>query len=148
MTIFMLFNFAFDHFFIGEPQNPQIAKKHILQVFWKKCHFLQFVDFEVLQLKKWWKAKLKSIKLASVSSVICEILIKIGPKMTIFIYEFFGINIRCIHPLIIPWCTYNIRIVRFVNWFLQLQEKWGWTPPWVATMCSLLKRLNLNFEVN
>ena len=48
----MLFNFAFDHFFIGELQNPQIAKNHILQVFWKKCHFLQFVDFGVLQLKK------------------------------------------------------------------------------------------------
>ena len=34
-----------------------------------------------------------ALKLASVSSMISEILIKIGLKMTIFIYEFFGISL-------------------------------------------------------
>ena len=34
-----------------------------------------------------------ALELASVSSMISEILIKIGLKMTIFIYEFFGISL-------------------------------------------------------
>ena len=29
MTIFMLFNFAFHHFLIGQPQNPQITKNSV-----------------------------------------------------------------------------------------------------------------------
>ena len=94
MLILMPFNFAFIIFLIGEPQNPKIAKNDIFSKKLVKGVFLQFVDFGVLQFKKWWKAKLKSIKLASVSSVICEILIKIGPKMTIFIYEYNFLSIR------------------------------------------------------
>ena len=34
-----------------------------------------------------------ALELASVSSMISEILIKIGLKMTIFIHEFFGISL-------------------------------------------------------
>ena len=34
-----------------------------------------------------------ALELASVSSMIGEILIKIGLKMTIFIHEFFGISL-------------------------------------------------------
>ena len=34
-----------------------------------------------------------ALELASVSSMIGEILIKIGLKITIFIYEFFGISL-------------------------------------------------------
>ena len=34
-----------------------------------------------------------ALELASVSSMISEILIEIGLKMTIFIYEFFGISL-------------------------------------------------------
>ena len=55
----MLFNFAFDHFFIGELQNPQIAKNHILQVFLEKMPFLAICGFWGSPIKKMMKSKVE-----------------------------------------------------------------------------------------
>ena len=93
MLILMAFNFAFWFFLIGDAQNPQFAKNHIYKFFGKKNRFFQFVNFGVLQFKKLWKQSWMALELASVSSMISEILIKIGLKMTIFIDEFFGISL-------------------------------------------------------
>ena len=93
MLILMAFNFAFWFFLIGDAQNPQFAKNHIYKFFGKKNRFFQFVNFGVLQFKKLWKQSWMALELASVSSMISEILIKIGLKMTIFIHEFFGISL-------------------------------------------------------
>ena len=90
---------CFQNFFNWRSPESTNCKKPHLRVFWKKYRFLQFVDFGVLQLKKLWKQSWMALELASVSSIICEILIKIGPKMTIFIYEFFGISLDASTPL-------------------------------------------------
>ena len=80
-------------FFNWRSPESTICKKPHLQVFWQKNRFFQFVNFGVLQFKKLWKQSWMALELASVSSMISEILIKIGLKMTIFIYEFFGISL-------------------------------------------------------
>ena len=80
-------------FFNWRCPKSTICKKPHLQVFWQKNRFFQFVNFGVLQFKKLWKQSWMALELASVSSMISEILIKIGLKMTIFIYEFFGISL-------------------------------------------------------
>ena len=84
---------CFLNFFNWRSPESTICKKPHLQVFWQKNRFFQFVNFGVLQLKKLWKQSWMALELASVSSMISEILIKIGLKMTIFIHEFFGISL-------------------------------------------------------
>ena len=84
---------CFLNFLHWRSPESTICKKLHLRVFWQKNHFLPFVNFEVLQLKKLWKQSWMALELASVSSMIGEILIKIGLKMTIFIHEFFGISL-------------------------------------------------------
>ena len=84
---------CFLNFFNWRSPESTICKKPHLQVFWQKNGFFQFVNFGVLQLKKLWKQSWMALELASVSSMISEILIKIGLKMTIFIHEFFGISL-------------------------------------------------------
>ena len=84
---------CFLNFFNWRSPESTTCKKPHLRVFWQKNSFLQFVNFGVLQLKKLWKQSWMALESASVSSMISEILIKIGLKMTIFIHEFFGISL-------------------------------------------------------
>ena len=118
----MLFNFAFHLFLIGGTQNPQIAKNQILSLFWKKCSFLQFVDFGSLQSKNLLKAKLKSIKIVISQQYHLEFfLLKLAEKC----------QCQKSHKLDASTLSYNTLVLHLIKsstnlWHLMItQLLWG-----------------------
>ena len=64
MTIFMLFNFAFDHFFDWRSPASTNCKKPPFMSFLEKISFFAIFGFWGSPIKKIMKAKLKGIKIS------------------------------------------------------------------------------------